>query len=378
MTIISPTTQTLAAIRCFGIEAGRLTAERAGRVFTMRAVVITGHGPPEMLQVQERPNPPVGPGEVRIAVKAAGINFADTLARIGLYPDAPKPPCVVGYEVAGEVESVGEGVEGHAVGDRVLAGTRFNGQAELVTVPADQVIALPKKLSFEEGAAFPVNYGTAYAALVIMGGLKAGERVLIHAAAGGVGISATQIAKGIGAEIFGTASASKHDAIREQGVDHPIDYRNRDFEEEVLRITGGEGVDVAMDALGPTSFGKDYRLLRPGGRLIMYGASEIQTGSGKRDIRAALRAMTRMPLATMPWWKSVGVMNENKGVFGLNMLSWWDREGSLDRVTEPLMAGLEKGELKPVVAQAFPFDRAPDAHRFIEERRNVGKVVLVP
>jgi NADPH:quinone reductase-like Zn-dependent oxidoreductase len=344
----------------------------------MRAVVITRTGPPEVLQVQERPDPPVGAGEVRIAVKAAGINFADTMARVGLYPDAPKLPCVVGYEVAGEVESVGEGVEGIAVGDRVLAGTRFNGQAELVTVPAEQVIEMPKKMSFEEGAAFPVNYGTAYAALVIMGGLKPGERVLIHAAAGGVGISATQIAKGIGAEIFGTASASKHDAIREQGVDHPIDYRNRDFEEEVRRITGGDGVDVVMDALGPTSFRKDYRLLRSGGRLIMYGASEIQTGSGKRDIPAALRAMTRMPLATMPWWKSVGVMNENKGVFGLNMLTWWDREGSLDRVTEPLMAGLEKGELKPVVAEAFPFDRAPDAHRFIEERRNVGKVVLVP
>jgi NADPH:quinone reductase-like Zn-dependent oxidoreductase len=344
----------------------------------MRAVVITRHGPPETLEVQERADPPVGPGQVRIAVKAAGINFADTLARIGMYPDAPKLPCVVGYEVAGEVESVGDGVEGHAVGDRVLAGTRFNGQAELVTVPADQVLALPKKLSFEEGAAFPVNYGTAYAALVLMGGLKQDERVLIHAAAGGVGISATQLAKGIGAEIFGTASASKHDAIREQGVDHPIDYRNRDFEDEVGRITGGDGVDVIMDALGPTSFRKDYRLLRQGGRLIMYGASEIQTGSGKRDIPAALRAMSRMPLATMPWWKSVGVINENKGVFGLNMLSWWDREGSLDRVTEPLMAGLEKGDLKPVVAEAFPFDRAPDAHRFIEERRNIGKVVLVP
>ena len=151
-------------------------------------------------------------------------------------------------------------------------------------MPAGQVLPLPKKLSFEEGAAFPVNYGTAYAALVIMGGLKAGERVLIHAAAGGVGISATQIAKGIGAEIFGTASASKHDAIREQGVDHAIDYRNLDFEEEVRRITGGEGVDVIMDALGPTSFRKDYRLLRPGGRLIMYGASEVQSGTGKRDI----------------------------------------------------------------------------------------------
>jgi NADPH:quinone reductase-like Zn-dependent oxidoreductase len=340
--------------------------------------VITRHGPPEALQVEERPDPPVGPGEVRIAVKAAGINFADTLARIGLYPDAPKVPCVVGYEVAGEIESVGEGVDSHQVGDRVMAGTRFNGQAELLTVPSDQALPLPKKLSFEEGAAFPVNYGTAYAALVIMGGLKEVERLLIHAAAGGVGTAATQVARGIGAKIFGTASASKHDAIREQGVEHAIDYRNLDFEQEVLRITGGDGLDLIMDALGPTSFRKDYRLLRPGGRLIMYGLSEVQSGSGKRDIPAALRSLARMPLATMPWWKSLGMMNENKGVFGLNMLAWWDREGSLDRVTEPLIDGLDKGDLKPVVAEAFPFDRAADAHRFIEERRNIGKVVLVP
>jgi len=320
----------------------------------------------------------VGPGEVQIGVKAAGINFADRLALIGLYPDAPKLPCVVGYEVAGEIESVGEDVESRKVGERVMAGTRFNGQAELVTVPEAQALPLPKELSFEQGAAFPVNYGTAYAALVIMGGLKEGDRVLIHAAAGGVGISATQIARGIGAEIFGTASASKHDAIREQGVAHAIDYRTQDFAEEVRRITGGEGVDVIMDALGPTSFRKDYRILRPGGRLIMYGASEVQTGTGKRDMRTALRSLARMPTATMPWWKSLGVMNENKGVFGLNMLSWWDREGSVDRLTEPLLDGLAKGDLMPVVAEAFPFDRAPDAHRFIEERRNIGKVVLVP
>jgi synaptic vesicle membrane protein VAT-1 len=344
----------------------------------MRAVVIPRHGPPEVLEVRELPDPPVGSGEVRIAVKAAGINFADTMARIGLYPDAPKLPCVVGYEVAGEVESVGDGVERHKVGDRVIAGTRFNGQAELVTVPADQAFPLPKKLSFEEGAAFPVNYATAYAALVIMGGLKAGERVLIHAAAGGVGISATQVARGIGGEIFGTASASKHDAIREQGVAHAIDYRTADFEHEVRRITGGEGVDVIMDALGPTSFRKDYRILRPGGRLIMYGASELQTGTGRRNLPGALRGLVTMPRATMPWWKSLGMMNENKGIFGLNMLAWWDQEGGLDRATEPLFEGLEKGELKPVVAEAFPFDRAADAHRFIEERRNIGKVVLIP
>jgi synaptic vesicle membrane protein VAT-1 len=342
----------------------------------MRAVVITRHGGPEVLEVRELPDPSVGPGEVRIAVRASGINFADTLARAGTYPDAPRPPCVVGYEVAGEVESVGEGVEGFEPGDRVFAGTRFDGQAELVSVPENQVYPLPEGLSFEQGAAIPVNYATAYAGLVIMGGLKSEERALIHAAAGGVGISATQVAKAIGAEVYGTASASKHDAIREQGVDHAIDYRTQDFEAEVMRLTNGEGVDVAMDAIGPSSFRKSYRALRSGGRLVMYGASEISTGE-TRDLRAVLKGLARMPAATMPWWKSLAVMNENKGVFGLNMLKWWDAEQSLDRAIEPILAGLGK-EYVPVVAEAFPFDRAPDAHRYIAERRNVGKVVLVP
>jgi len=343
----------------------------------MRAVVITEQGGPEVLQVQERPDPPVGPGQVRIAVRAAGLNFADTLARTGLYPDAPKVPCVVGYEVAGEVESVGAGVESFKPGDRVLAGTRFNGQAELVTVPQEMVYELPEQLSFEAGAAIPVNYATAQAGLVVMGGLKSDERVLIHAAAGGVGIAATQIAKRIGAEVFGTASASKHTAIREQGVDHPIDYRSQDFAEEVRRLTHGEGVDVAFDALGPSSFRKDYKLLRQGGRLIMYGASEVQTGE-RRSVPAALRTVAKSPFSSMPWWKGLGMLSENKGVFGLNMLSWWDAEGSLDRVIGPLMPSLLAGELKPVVAASFSFDRAAEAHRFIAERRNVGKVVLVP
>jgi synaptic vesicle membrane protein VAT-1 len=342
----------------------------------MRAVVLTGHGGPEVLQVQERPDPPLAPGEVRIAVKAAGINFADTMARVGLYPDAPKPPCVLGYEVSGDVESVGDGVEGLSPGDRVIAGSRFGGQASMVSVPAEQAFPLPDGWSYEQGAAFPVNYATSYVALVMMGGIRKGDRVLIHAAAGGVGISATQIARSRETEIFGTASASKHDAIRAQGVDHPIDYRTLDFEQEVRRITGGEGVDVIMDATGPTNFRKDYRLLRQGGKLIMYGASELSTGQG-RSISALARGLLRMPTATMPWWKSLGVMNENRGVFGLNMLTWQDAEG-LGRVLEPLSAELESGAIDPVVAEAFPFDRAGDAHTFIAERRNIGKVVLVP
>ena len=343
----------------------------------MRAVVLTGTGGPEVLQVQERPDPAVGPGEVRIAVRAAGINFAETLARVGLYPDAPKPPCVLGYEVAGEVESVGEGVGDFAAGDKVMAVTRFGGQAEMVAVPAGQVLPLPDRLSFEQGAAFPVNYGTAYAALIVMGGLGPGERVLIHSAAGGVGIAATQVARNTGAEIFGTASGSKHEAIREQGVAHAIDYRTTNFEREVMRITGGEGVDLIIDALGPTSFRKDYRLLRPGGRMVMYGLSESTDEKG-RNLMATVKSLAKMPLATMPWWKSLMMMNENKGVFGLNLLAWWDREGSLDRVTGPLMGELGSGRLEPVVAASFPFDQAGDAHRFIGERRNIGKVVLFP
>ena len=343
----------------------------------MRAVVLTGHGGPEVLRVEERPDPEVGPGEVRIDVRAAGINFADTMARVGLYPDAPKPPCVLGYEVAGEVDAVGEGVEDFKPGDRVVAGTRFGGQASVVSVPANQVLPLAKRLSFEQGAAIPVNYSTAYCGLIVMGGIEKGDRVLIHAAAGGVGTAAVQIARMKGAEVFGTASASKHDAIRKLGVDHPIDYRTQDFSEEVDRITGGEGVDVVFDAQGPSSFRKGYRLLRPGGRLIMYGLAEASTEGG-RSIPRLIGSLARMPLATMPWWKSLQVMNENKGVFGLNMLSWWDREGSIERITGPLIGEIEDGGLEPIVAESFPFERAGDAHTFIAERRNIGKVVLVP
>jgi NADPH:quinone reductase-like Zn-dependent oxidoreductase len=343
----------------------------------MKAVVLTRSGGPEVFEVLERPDPDVGAGEVRIAVHAAGLNFADTMARVGLYPAAPKPPCVLGYEVAGEVETVGEGVTGLTVGQRVMAGTKFGGQAELAVAQARDVMPMPEHLSFEEGAAFCVNYGTAYAALMIMGGLREGNRVLIHAAAGGVGIAATQVARITGAEIFGTASAAKHEAIKAQGVDHPIDYRTQDFKAEIRRLTNGEGVDVILDPMGPTSFRKDYRILRPGGRLIMYGLSEAMNENG-RDMRAALRSLLRMPTSTMPWWNAGRLLNQNRGVFGLNLLSWWRREGGMDRITAPLLSDLNSKQLMPVVARSYPFEQAGDAHRYLAERRNIGKVVLTP
>jgi NADPH:quinone reductase-like Zn-dependent oxidoreductase len=343
----------------------------------MKAVVLTRTGGPEVLEVQEWPDPAVGAGEVRIAVRAAGLNFADTMARVGFYPAAPKKPCVLGYEVAGEVETIGADVSGLVIGQRVMAGTRFGGQAELATAQARDVMPMPDHLSFEEGAAFCVSYGTGYAALMIMGGLRAETRVLIHSAAGGVGTAATQIARNAGAEIFGTASAAKHSAIQAQGVHHPIDYRTQDFKAEVRRLTDGEGVDIVMDALGPASFRKDYRILRPGGRLIMYNLSDALNEKGL-NVRAAASSLLRLPTSTMPWWNPGRMLNQNRGVFGLNLLSWWRREGGMDRITAPLLEDLGSGRLAPVVAKVFPFERVGDAHRFLAERRNIGKVVITP
>src|SRR3954447_2618581 len=343
----------------------------------MRAVVLTQTGGPEVLNVQERPDPVVGAGEVRIAVRAAGVNFADLMARVGLYPARPRTPCVLGFEVAGVIETVGPGVTGLSTGQRVMAGTRFGGQAELATAQALDVMPIPQHLGFEQAAAFCVNYATAFAGLILMGGLREQNRVLIHSAAGGVGIAATQIARNAGAEIFGTASTVKHAAITSHGVHHPIDYRTEDFQAEVRRLTDGEGVDVVMDGLGPTSFRKDYRILRPGGRLIMYGISEALDAHG-RNTRATLTSLLRVPTSTMPWWNTGRLLNQNRGVFGLNLFSWWRREGGMARITTPLLDDLTAGRLVPVVATSFPFDRAGDAHRFLAERRNIGKVVLTP
>ena len=334
----------------------------------MRAVVITKHGPPEVLQVQERPDPALGPGQVRIDVAAAGVNFADTMARTGLYPDAPKLPAIVGYEVAGTVSEVGDGVESVAVGARVMAGTRFGGYVSQLVVDAADAIPLPDSLTFEQGAAIPVNYSTAWAGLVRYGSIEAGERVLIHAAAGGVGISATQIAKRYGAEIHGTASPGKHEAIRGFGVDVAHDYTRSGWEK------GLEGTfDLIMDAIGGESLNRSYRLLRPGGRLIAFGASSVQQGETRNVLKAAPQA-----LRMLRGFNLMDQMSESKAVIGLNMLRLWDDRGTLEPWVTPLAALIEDGTIEPVVSDAVPFDDAPEAHRIIAERRNVGKVVLTP
>ncbi len=333
----------------------------------MRAVVITRHGSPETLQVQERQEPQAGPGQVLIDVRAAGINFADLMARLGLYPDAPKPPCVVGYEVAGTVAAAGPGVSGGLqAGDRVLAPVRFGGYAERALAQEDAVIRIPDRLTFEAAAAIPINYATAWEALIGQANLQSGQRVLIHAAAGGVGIAATQIARRAGAELWGTASPGKHEAIRGFGVEHPLDYTHPGWERGLPKF------DVVMDALGGASFRRSYNLLRAGGRLVCFGASGVMAGE-KRNLLTAGRTALRMPRFNL-----IKQMSDSKAVIGLNLLSLWDELGGASRWTGPLTELLEDGTIQPVVAETFSFQAAGDAHRFLAERRNVGKVVLTP
>jgi NADPH:quinone reductase-like Zn-dependent oxidoreductase len=302
-------------------------------------------------------------------VRAAGVNFADVLARIGLYPDAPKPPVVVGYEVAGIVESVGPGVTSPQEGDRVVALTRFGGYADRVVVPAAQVFGFPDELSDAEAAAVPVTYLTAALALYRMAAITSGETVLVHNAGGGLGIAATQLARLRRARVIGTASASKHDALRSFGVDEVIDYRHADVEQEVRHMTRGRGVDVILDPIGGQSFAVSYRLLAPLGRLIMIGISSV---AGER--RSAVRLLRTW--WGMPSFKPLSLINRNRGVFGLNVGHLWDERRQMQSIMELLMTELRAGRLRPVVAKTFPLDRAADAHRFIQNRANIGKVVL--
>ena len=333
-------------------------------------MVITRHGPPDVFEMREAPDPTPGDGEIRIRVRAAGVNFADILSRLGLYPDAPKPPLVVGYEVAGRVDGIGGSVTGIGDGDRVIALTRFGGYSDTVVVPAAQAFHFPHALSDAEAAAVPVTYLTAALALYRMAALAAGEPVLVHTAGGGVGIAATQLARLRRATVIGTASASKHQALRSFGVEHTIDYRHADVAAEVMAVTRGRGVDVILDPIGGASFMASYRMLAPLGRLVMFGLSAAATGE-RRNIWHAFRAWS-----STPRFNPLSMINRNRGIFGLNIGHLWDENRQLAPLMAMLLSELEAGRIKPIVARTFPLERAADAHRFIQSRSNIGKVVL--
>lgn len=338
----------------------------------MRQVVTTRNGGVEVLEVQTAPDPKAGPGEVVINVRAAGLNFADILARQGLYPDGPKKPCVMGYEVAGVIEEVGEGVNRDMLGKAVVAMTRFRGQAEKVAVGANQVFEKPEALSFGQAAAIPVNYLTAYALLVVMGGLRKSESVLIHNAGGGVGLAALDIAKNIGATTYGTASPGKHQFLRDRGLDYPIDYRNQDWLPVLKQLTNGRGVELVIDPIGGGHWKKSYAALRTTGRLGMFGVSTASANGLKGKLKLIKAALQ------MPRFHPLGLLNKNRGVFGLNLGHMWHEPEKVEEWVQAIMAGVSEGWIRPYVDKAFSFEQAGEAHSYIESRKNLGKVVLVP
>ncbi len=336
----------------------------------MRQMCVLRHGPPEVLTLQGSPDPTVTPGTVGIAVRAIGVNFADVLARQGLYPECPKPPVVLGYEVAGVVYQVGTGVTTVVPEQPVLAVTRFGGYADRVVVPEHQVVPLPAQMPFPVAAALPVNYLTAYLLLYHWGQLRAGEHVLIHGAAGGVGLAAVQLASLRQAEIYGTAAASKHAFLHDQGVHHTIDYYHHDVTRVVRGLTGGRGVDIVLDPLGGHSFAQSYHLLAPLGRLLMFGVSRMSVGPRRRLPRVLWH------LLRMPWFHPLRLMQDNKAVIGLHLGRLWEHTGVLHEALQTIVQMCSAGQISPVIAQTFPLAAAPAAHRYLQEHRNVGKVLL--
>jgi len=339
----------------------------------VRAVWQTKNGGPEVLQVRETADPEPGPGEVRIRVRACGLNFAEVMARQGLYPDAPKPPCVLGYESAGEIDALGPGVDGPAVGTAVMALTRFGGHADVVCVPVGQVLALPEGMDFQTAAAIPVTYLTAYHMLFRVANLQPGAKVLVHMAAGGVGIAALQLCATVeGVETLGTASASKHDVLRNEGCTHPIDYRTVDYAARVRELTGGAGVDVILDPLGGKDWAVGMRLLRPVGHLVAFGFANIASGERRNPLRLVGQALR------IPRFTPLGLMDSNRSLSGVNIGHLWSEVATLRSELSAVLALWQEGKVRPRIDSVHPFAQAAAAHARITERRNIGKVILVP
>lgn len=335
----------------------------------MRQVWITRAGPPEVLVLREAADPEPSAGEVRVKALRSGINFADLMARVGLYPDAPPLPCVIGYEAAGTVDRVGKGVTAVKEGDRVMAMPKFGGYSDTLVVPEAQVFPMPENMTFDEGAALPVVYLTAYTMMIFTGNLRPRSKVLIHSAAGGVGLAAIDLAKTRDCEIFGLASRGKHDFLREKGVHH-VFTNDEDWPARVRSLTGKNGLDLVLDPVGGKSWRTGYDLLGSCGRLVAFGLSAAASGK----TRSLLHAIGQV--LQIPRFHPRDLMNDNKTVTGVNMGHLFHRLDLLTPQMIDLLALHAKGQVAPHVSKVFSAAEAPAAHHYIHDRKAIGKVLL--
>lgn len=337
----------------------------------VKQVQITRHGGPRVLRVVKGSQPQPQSGEVLIRTHFAGINFADIMTRLGLYSGAPKLPAIPGFEVAGEVEQTGPGVNEFHPSDQVLAMTRFGGYSSHVVVPVEQVRMVPEGISLEASAALPVAYLTVYLMMFDQGNLRPGQTVLIHSAGGGVGTAAVQLANITGARIFGTSSRAKHERLRRMGVELCIDYRDEDFVRLVREATAGRGVDLILDAQGPVHFKRSLKALAPLGALVMYG---VQRNIGTTRLLSAPLKLLWELLAVR--FTPLRLMNTNQGIYGFHLGRLWHHPESVARALERLVNWLGEGKISPIIDHIFPYHQAVQAHAYIQARRNFGKVLL--
>ena len=313
----------------------------------------------------EKPSPKSE--EVLIKVAAFGLNYADVMARNGLYADAPPLPSVLGYEAVGTINKLGANVQGFEIGQKVVAFTRFGAYAEYCIADHRAIAILPETIAKGEAVALATKYCTAYFSDLEMVNLHEGDNVLIHAAAGGVGTALIQLAKEKSCNIYGTAgSKDKLDYLKQQGVDFPINYRKEDFAEHIQKLN--VRMDVIFDPVGGSSFKRDKTILAHGGRIICFGGSERSSGGIIQTLKFVLGFGFISP---------IGLLMKSQGVIGVNMLRIADHKPQvLQRIIKGVIELFNQGKIKPHVGGSFKADEIAEAHDFLENRKSIGKIVV--
>jgi NADPH:quinone reductase-like Zn-dependent oxidoreductase len=334
----------------------------------VRGVLLRKPGPPESLRVESLADPAPRDGEVLIDVRAAGVNFADVLARQGLYPEAPRVPYVPGYETAGTVAVVGKGAEDFRPGDRVLAYHLTGGYAERIAAPVERVFRLPADMPFQSAVVLPLNYGTAYLSLYRTGPLEPGMRVFIHAAAGGVGLAAVDLSRRAGLEMTGAAGTHfKRARLIHAGVKHVVSSRYLRVDRVARRLYGEPAYDIVLDSVGGRFIREDLRALRPGGRVVSLGVGGL---SGRGLLGAILYVLGS------PRVRFLDLLQRSVGIHGVNLRRLLGDPALVRGIIETLLAWSAAGEIRPQPGRVMPLEEVAIAHKMLERRSNVGKIVL--
>lgn len=335
----------------------------------MKAIYLTKYGSADQaFQMIETDIPTPKENEVLIKVHYSGLNFADVIARRGMYPDAPKNPAILGYDVSGEIAGVGSAVKEFKIGQQVAAMTRFGGYAEYAVTDQSGVTIIPADFDQASATVLTTQGCTAYYCAVDCFTLHKGDHVLIHAAGGGVGSLLVQIAKHYGCIVFGTASGEKQDYIKSIGVDYPIDYTRDDF--YTIIKNSGNKLDAIFDSLGGTAFSKGMNLLGPGGKMVSFGAAEqLESRTNK------------LKLLSMLWgfglYSPISLLMQSKSIITVNMLRIADfRQNVLRDVLRSVVELASEGVIKPHVSKVFSASEIANAHEYLESRQSIGKVVL--